>query len=239
MDCPAGTRPGPPTGAEGELTAAGVSFNVRTPATYDATQAHPLLVVYAPAGVQNPQQTESHSGLTPEATARGYVVAYANHASPATNAAVTDLGTIPGLVAARWCIDEARVYFTGHSDGGSVATVLALFGTTPPVRAIAPSAAGINQTYVQASTCPGAVPAMVIHSKDDTLFPPPDFGLAPANFWAGCASCGTMGAQVGSCTGYSGCGAEVLYCETAGAHGAWYGLNAEMLDFFDRAAAAP
>ncbi len=218
--------------------AGGVSFFVRTPASYDPTKAYPLVVVYAPAGVTSPAQTESHSGLTPDAAAHGYIVAYANHAPPNQNSVIADLGTIGGLVATNWCVDASRVFFTGHSDGGSVATILALRGTTPPARGIAPRAAGINQQYVAASNCPGPLPVMVIHSSGDTLFPPPDFGQAPANFWAGCAGCGTAGSAVGPCTAYSGCPAtaEVVYCETSASHGTWSGLNTEMLDFFDRAA---
>jgi hypothetical protein len=42
------------------------------------------------------------------------------------------LATIPALVARKWCIDEARIYLTGQSDGGMAAD------------AIAPNAAGVN-----------------------------------------------------------------------------------------------
>src|SRR5262245_14515750 len=75
-DCAPGSRTGPAEGSVGELTPSGVDFNVRTPAGYDATAAHPLLVVYSPAGVTNPVQTEQFTGLTPDAIARGYLVAY-------------------------------------------------------------------------------------------------------------------------------------------------------------------
>jgi polyhydroxybutyrate depolymerase len=235
--CAPGSKTGPVEGAVGELTPMNVNFNVRTPMGYDATVGHPLLVVYSPAGVTDPTQTEQFTGLTPDATARGYLVAYVNHRSPQQQAAIVDLGTVPGLVSARWCIDESRVYFTGHSDGGSVTTVLALLGTTPPPTAIAPSAAGVNESYLAAQTCPGPLPVMVIHSQNDGLFPPPAFGQAPADFWAGCSSCGAPGAPLADgCVPYGGCAmpSEVMYCQTTGQHGQWYGLNASMLDFFDR-----
>ena len=57
--CEGGSRPG----------AAGIT--VRTPARYDPTIAHPLLVVYAAAG-NNRYETEGLTGLTTEATARGW-----------------------------------------------------------------------------------------------------------------------------------------------------------------------
>src|SRR5687768_11718006 len=58
VDCAEGTREGPPGDSLYELTPFGVDFNVRTPDDYDATVAHPLVVVYSPAGVTDPSQTE-------------------------------------------------------------------------------------------------------------------------------------------------------------------------------------
>ena len=49
-----------------ESTSKEVPFNVRTPANYDPTIAHPLLVVYAAAG-NNRYETEGLTGLTTEA----------------------------------------------------------------------------------------------------------------------------------------------------------------------------
>jgi polyhydroxybutyrate depolymerase len=237
MACAPGEKPGPPEGSTVELTPLGVDFVVRTPSGYDATAAHPLLVVYSPAGVTDPVQTEQFTGLTADATARGYLVAYVNHRSPQSQPAIDDLGTVGGLIAAKWCIDEARVYYTGHSDGGSVTTLLALSGTVPPPAAIAPSAAGANAAFFAQSTCPGALPAMVIHGQGDMLFPPPDFGQSAAEFWAGCSACGAAGAALpDGCVPYDGCGSgsEVMYCLEPGIHGQWYGLNVSMMDFFDR-----
>ena len=79
---------------------------------------------------------------------------------------------------------------------------------------------------------------MVIHSKNDSLFPVSQgFGQEVAEFWAGCANCTGNPAPVGPCTAWQTCdeGTQVFYCETSGIHGQWYGLNPEMLDFFDGA----
>ncbi len=237
-DCAPGTKDGPIEGAVGELTPMGVDYNVRTPAGYDPTVAYPLIVVYAPAGVTNPTQTEQFTGLTAPATARGYVIAYLNHVAPSGDPEFEDAGKVPEQIIARWCIDVRRVYTTGHSDGGSMASVTGLFEVTNPrPAAIAPSAAGVSATNLAGLQCPTPLPVMVIHSSNDGLFPTPDFGLEPSEWWAGCGSCtlpGTTGP--GGCVVYGGCadGVEVQYCEGTGQHGSWPPINEAMLDFFDR-----
>ena len=98
-------------------------FNVRTPANYDRTIAHPLLVVYAAAG-NNRYETERLTGLTTEATARGFIIAYPDHLRLSLPV-LEELATIPALVASKWCIDETRIYLTGQSDGGMAADAIA------------------------------------------------------------------------------------------------------------------
>jgi polyhydroxybutyrate depolymerase len=230
-------KDGPPEGASGERGPAGLDYDVRIPAGYDATVGHPLLVVYSPAGVTQPLQTEQFTGLTPSAGARGYIVAYVNHTVPDT-ARFADAGRIPELVAARWCVDSARVYLTGHSDGGTVASVVVLdqLSSLPPA-AIAPSAAGVPAGYLAQSGCPPTTPVMVLHSKNDGLFTPPEFGSGAADWWASCATCGAAGAPLANgCVSYEGCGdgVDVQYCEGFGSHGQWPPMNDAMLDFFER-----
>ncbi len=229
--CEPGTRDGPAEGGTG-YTGAGIDYLVRTPASYDATIAHPLIVVYSPAGVTQPTDTEGFTGLTPDETARGYVVTYVNHVTPDVND--TEIGTVASDVAARWCIDEHRVYVTGHSDGGSITTILAIQGMVPTPAAIAPSAAG-----VQASPdipCPAPpLPVMVLHSSNDALFT--GFGFGMADWWSECFACAAASpALPDGCVPHGGCadGVEVQYCEGNAAHGVWPQHNADMLDFFDR-----
>ena len=236
VDCAPGDKDGAASGSSDESTAGGIRFIVRTPPDYDATRAHPLLVVLSPR-VNNatPETLESFTGLTSDAAGRGYIVAYANWFDPVQAANHTDADTIRTLVADEWCVDAARVYYTGHSDGASVATLLATNGA--PVAAVALSAAGIDSTNPPFGGCVAPVPAMVIHSADDEIFPPPEFGVKPADNWALCSSCGAPGSALpDGCVPYEGCVAksEVQYCETTGSHYVWYGLNQSMLDFFDR-----
>jgi polyhydroxybutyrate depolymerase len=235
--CAPGSKDGPLDGAVGELTPLGVDYNVRTPADYAPTVGHPLIVVYAPAG-GSATTTEQFTGLTAPATARGYVIAYLNHVLPSGDAQFADAGTVPQQIIARWCIDERRVYTTGHSDGGSLASVTGLFEVTDPKpAAIAPSAAGVSTSTLSSVDCPAPLPVMVLHSSNDSLFPVPSFGLEPSQWWASCASCAGPGATLpNGCIVHDGCadGVEVQYCEGTGQHGSWPPLNEAMLDFFDR-----
>jgi polyhydroxybutyrate depolymerase len=231
--CEPGARTGDAGGADGLRTPAGVDFNVRTPSDYDATIGHPLVVVYSPAGVTDPAQTEAFTALTDEATSRGYLAAYVNHIRPNEAAALRDAAEVAGLVAARWCVDAGRVFFTGHSDGGSTATILALNDVGLAPAAIAPSAAGVNAMVLSTVECPAATPVMVLHSENDTLFP--GFGAEAADWWAACNGCGALGEpRDDGCRSYDGCDAagETMYCEGDGGHGSWPPLNGAMLDFF-------
>jgi len=241
VDCPEGDKPGPTAGAVGELTAGGIRYNVWTPDEYLATRAHPLLVVYSPRVTNaTAEKLEAFTGLGPDATARGYVTAFVEWFDPVIAANRADGDTIRTDIASKWCIDPTRVYLAGHSDGGSMTTLYAL--GSPSIAAVAPSAAGIDEDDGPAFGCNGAIPAMVIHSADDKIFPVPNFGLGAATFWAGCSSCGDLGPpDADGCADYVDCseGSEVRYCQKSGSHYQWYGLNTAMLDFFDRHALAP
>jgi polyhydroxybutyrate depolymerase len=202
---------------------------VRPPPTYDATQAHPLVMVYAPAGA-NASQTEGFTKLTPDAHARGWIIAYVDHISPTSTAVADDAA----LIGEKWCVDPARIYLTGHSDGGSIATLVALVTDLAPT-AIAPSAAGANAMFLNGQLCPAPVPVMVLHSSNDQLFP--GFGAEAADYWQACNECQPAGPpQADGCVVYGGCaaGVEVQYCEGSGSHGTWPPLNESMLAFFDR-----
>src|SRR5262249_28595034 len=86
VDCEPDTKMGNPMGATFKSGTRNVL--VRTPPGYDPTVFSPLIVVYAPAVATGPQ-TETFTGLTPKAKARGYVIAYPDHISPASTADFT------------------------------------------------------------------------------------------------------------------------------------------------------
>jgi len=216
----------------GESTENGIKYNVRTPLNYDPSIAHPLLLVFSPAG-SNRAKTEKTTGLTLPATRAGFIVAYADHPelSPSTT---VELGTIPHLMAKKWCIDEKQVYITGHSDGGTSAMALAFMtGTRHIPHAIAPSAAGITYEDLRDRKCPEPLSVMIMHSSKDRLFP--GFGQQSAGWWASCNKCDPIPDKQGDgCISYSGCanGVKTLYCEGDQPHSQWPLRDTQMIEFF-------
>lgn len=237
-DCEPDSRTGEAGRTDGVRSASGITYNVRAPDDYDPLVAHPLLMVYAPSGGA-PDTTETFTGLTPDATGRGWVTVYADHLTPRSVEDIQPLADIAVEVSETWCIDTERVALTGHSDGGTAATVIAGFDQLPwPPTAIAPSAAGIDTSTLTQFTCPAPLPVMVLHSRNDSLFPVRSgFGRGAAEWWADCNGCtaGPGAPDANGCVAWSGCTDEatVLYCEGAGSHGSWPRLNDEMLDFLE------
>ena len=155
--CAAGTRPGESGAVNGESTGEGIKYNISMPLNYDPTIAHPLLMVYSPAK-SNRAKTEKMTGLTLKATTAGFIVAYADHPELSPTSTI-ELGTIPGLIAKKWCVDEQRIFLTGHSDGGTAAMALAFMAGTKHIpNAIAPSAAGIDYQDLRDRKCPKPIP---------------------------------------------------------------------------------
>jgi polyhydroxybutyrate depolymerase len=231
--CQTGSREGPAGATDGEASADGLRYSVRAPSNYDATVGHPLLMVYAAAG-QSGRASERLTGLTPDATGAGFVVVYADY-RPLGIPAIEQLSTIPGLVAKKWCIDEHRVYVTGHSDGGTVTLALAVLDRTRKIpAAIAPSAAGWTGKDLEAYQCPAPLPVMIMHSANDSLFR--GWGAQTAVWWAGCNHCDVARTKhVGSgCVAYQQCasGGATLYCEGTGSHRDWPNLNRMVLEVF-------
>jgi len=231
--CEAGARSGPAGISDGEMSPGGLRYHVRTPSNYDATFAHPLVMVYAAAG-HDGRASERLTGLTPEATGAGFVVVYVNH-QPLGISTIEQLGGVPGVIAERWCIDRTRVYVTGHSDGGTASLALAVLDQTKHLpAAIAPSAAGWTGKDLEAYQCRDPLPVMVMHGKNDRLFP--GWGAQTAAWWASCNHCDVTNTTTleGGCVAYRHCdaGGATVYCEEAGGHRDWPDLNRVLIEFF-------
>ena len=231
--CDPGTKSGHAGVSDDEKTVAGIRYMVKTPANYNANMAHPLLMVYASAR-SNRYESEDFVHLTQEATAAGFIVAYADHRAmnPET---IETLAEIPGLIEKKWCIDRKRVFLTGHSDGGTAAMAIAFINGTKHIpAAIVPSAAGIRGEDLKAYQCPNPLPVMVMHSSQDTLFP--GYGKEAIQWWAACNGCDAAGLvkDADGCVTYRGCKNNVItrYCEGAGTHPEWPGNNRAIIDFF-------
>lgn len=114
-----------------------------------------LLMVYAPAR-KDRYGSEEFKYLTQQATEAGFIVAYADHRNmiPET---IVELAETPGLIEKKWCIDQKRIFLTGHSDGGTIAMGIAFINGTKHIpAAIAPSAVGIRGDDLQERNCPAA-----------------------------------------------------------------------------------
>ncbi len=230
--CDAGGRLGHGGATDDEISDDGIRYSVRTPINYDASIAHPLLMVYSPYG-RDRGETERFTYLTREATAAGFIVSYVDHERMAPETLIK-LGAIPRRIVKKWCVDEDRVYFTGHSDGGSIAMGLAFInGTRDIPAAIAPSAAGITGDDVADRSCPKPISVMIMHSSHDTVFP--GYGKSVIGWWAHCNKCSitAITQQQGGCIAYGGCanGVKTWYCENAHPHPVWPGTNSAIIGF--------
>jgi polyhydroxybutyrate depolymerase len=233
LRCDPETKPGSAGASDDEKTSTGIRYMVKTPINYNASIAHPLLMVYAPGG-RNRYESEEYMYLTQEATAAGIVVAYADHRKMSTEA-IAELAEIPGLIEKKWCIDHKRIFLTGHSDGGTVAMGIAFINGTKHIpAAIAPSAMGIRGEDLKAYQCPHPLPVMIMHSSHDTLFP--GYGKEAIQWWAACNGCDATASvkDADGCVTYRGCKDDVTtrYCEGTGTHSEWPKQNKALIDFF-------
>ena len=230
--CEPGAKLGSAGASTDEKTSAGIRYMVKTPVNYNASIAHPLLMVYAP-GRKNRYESEEYMYLTQEATAAGFIVAYADHRTM-TPKTIEELAEIPGLIEKTWCIDKKRIFLTGHSDGGTTAMGIAfLNGTNHIPAAIVPSAVGIRGEDLKEYHCPNPLPVMVMHSSHDTLFP--GYGKEAIQWWAACNGCETASPikDADGCVTYKSCKNNVptRYCEGTGTHPEWPGKNKAIIDF--------
>jgi polyhydroxybutyrate depolymerase len=239
--CAAGEKPGA-AGASHEEKSGELVYSVRTPKNYDPTVAHPLLVVYPYAGGDR-FATESFTNFTNAATSAGLIVVYPD-SIPMRLENLPKYAQVPEAVAAKWCIDKKRVFFSGHSDGGTITIALnvAFEETRGFATAIAPSAAGFSTEDLEGFSCAAPMPVMILHNWGDRLFP--EFGKQSSAWWAKCNACATDQEPKrleNGCVAYQGCsgGVETLYCEGKGGHLAWASLEKDIVAFFLRATAKP
>lgn len=194
-------------------------YRVRTPNNYRATYAHPVLIVLSPAGF-GPGLTERHTGLTRDATARGLLVVYigARHLSRSLPATLSQL---PAQLARDWCIDAQRITYAGHSDGGTLAQVIALQAPQLAPRAVFASAAGLRESDFAALRCPRSAEVLLMHGRADTHFP--QYGDSAARGWARCLGCTAPPNLDGAgCQTWSGCsGGSLRLCLHEGGHLDW------------------
>ena len=221
---------------EENQTTSGATYNLRTPSNYKSNVTHPLIVVFAPAGT-SASKSERHVHLTKEATKAGYIIAYADNIRLSLSA-IEKLSSIPQDIEQKWCVDSSRIYYTGHSDGGTITNALTFLPTSEfKPTAIAPSAAGMDGESLKQYECPSPLPVMVFHNSDDSHFE--GFGKQAADWWAACNQCKSElnTADNNGCRSYKQCpeSAKTYYCENPGSHAKWPNKNNTLIDFFNNA----
>lgn len=237
--CQAGEKVGVSGFDDQQRTDDGLSFRVRTPADYDATRAYPLLVIYPPASMGR-ASSERYYKITPEATRRGFIVAYSDHV-PLSRTAVSMQARVAKTVMERWCVRGDAVAFLGHSDGGSIAEGSLISPQPGAVRAsaIVASAAGIEGKDIEGLCRSAPIRLMVVHSQDDERFP--GFGRDVAKKWAAYEGCAPElpVADASGCSSFRSCrtGSRIDYCETTGPHSRWHGITSIALAFIEDAGA--
>lgn len=225
------------TGSSGAIdninTKDGATYNLRTPSNYNKHVTHPLIVVYAPAGT-SASRSERLVHLTKEATQAGFIIAYAEKLRMSLSA-IDKLASIPTDIQSKWCIDPERIYFTGHSDGGTISNALTFLpNSKSKPTAIAPSAAGMDAESLKQYACPTPLPVMVFHNSGDTHFK--GFGKQAADWWANCNQCGKELSKPDEfgCQTYKACPdtSKTYYCEGPGIHSTWPNKNPVLINFF-------
>lgn len=198
-------------------------LRIRAPRNYRADHAHGLLVVFGPAGF-GPALTERFMGLTRRATANGAIVAYVG-SRPLSVDLAARLTRVPQAIARDWCIDATRIAFVGHSDGGTLAQVVALqpsaAGALRP-RAIVSSGAGLLESDFGTLDCPATrdLDVLILHGRNDRHFP--DYGASATRAWARCLGCAPDPiTDAFDCQHHALCRGHLTFCQHDGRHWTW------------------
>lgn len=252
-----------------EFEAAIYRVRIHVPPGYDLRPTPAVLNVHGAKTTIAGQQI--FTGLNADADARGYLVLYPGSPDQFWNGGVCcgtasetdrdDVGFIRAMiedVRRRVCLDDDRVYVTGHSNGALFAYRLAceasdLFAAFAPV-------AG-TMSFDQPCHPDRPLPILHFHGTEDRAVPFEGNdvfqGVLPMiEEWAernGCTGIPVRVTNQGEamCDAYSACrgGAEVAYCTIGGMGHCWPGqpalcseplkstdlsANETMLDFFDR-----
>ncbi len=243
----AGLRPGVQTERTLEFDGEQRSYDLFLPGGYDGQTPLPLVLNFHGFG-SNPGEQTFFSQYNDIAAAHGFAVAYPAGLDDSWNAGVCcgnsmsgdvdDVGFVRAVVAelqGAVCIDRARIYATGMSNGGFLSHRLAceasdIFAAVAPVAAVL----GIEP---DACTPSRVVPLHHTHGTLDQLVPYDGGGLTEAvsvpesiEGWVARNGCDpeptvTLDADPVRCETWSGCGehGEVVLCTAEGVGHCWPG----------------
>ena len=223
------------------------SYELHVPASYDGSQAFPLVMNFH-GYTSNGTQQRGYTKMDETADAHDFIVAYPNGLDSSWNAGlccgesamsgVDDVGFTRAILddlGARGCIDLSRVYATGMSNGGFMSHRLAC-EVSDRIAAIAP-VSGVLGLEPGDCTPSRPVPIIQFHGTDDFLVPFEGGGLAGSmpvsdsmDFWAeqnGCIDEPEVTFEQGivTCETRDACtdGASVTLCTVEGGGHCWPG----------------
>lgn len=212
------------------------SYDVYIPAGYDPMVGAPLVFDFHGLGSNSTQQA-NNSGLDEFADAEGFIVVRPNGVDSAWNGGnccgdSDDLGFVLALVEQMQidaCVDPARIYATGMSNGGIMSHRLAC-DAADTFAAVAPVAGML--TMSPASCTPARpIPVLAFHGTADNIV---SYSAAQSAIetWVelnGCSGVPTVSAMNGDviCETWDECdeGVTVTLCSVDGGGHCWPGKN--------------
>jgi polyhydroxybutyrate depolymerase len=197
------------------------TFEMNLPDGYAATRAYPLVMAYHGSGGTG-ATARSYFGFRQEMGQDAIVVypdALPDEEDPgwdleAEGVDVQFFDVLRAHLLASFCVDDTRIFVTGHSKGAYMSNLL---GCVRPgsLTAIAPVAGGpINR-----ATCVGDVAAWVTHGALDQSVPL-SAGEGARDLWREMNRCDDtfVGTDPSPCVAYEGCKRDTHWCLHEGAH---------------------
>jgi len=191
------------------------SYVLFVPKTYDPNTPLPLIFAWHGLGGTG-TMARQYFGLERAASNRAIIVypsglpnndGQAGWTLTQTGIDVQFFDALLADVAGKYCIDQNRVYSTGHSFGAMMTNALGCYRGNV-LRGIAPVA---GMPPFGNPTCTGAVAAWIAHGENDATVDFETGGVASRDFWIELNGCSTTTEPVAvdpsPCVAYQGCGA--------------------------------
>ena len=213
------------------------TFRLFVPEGVSATSPAPLVLNFHGLG-SNAQEQEIYAGMTAKATEAGFITAAGDGVDeswnaggccpPANQEGIDDVQFVRDMVASiseSYCIDPARIYATGMSNGGFMSNRLAC-DAADLIAAVAPVA-----SFLAVRDCAPArpIPILMFNGTADPLVP---YSAAAGSYagWGELNGCtgepeGTFANGDSSCVSYPECadGATTSFCSVEGGGHTWPG----------------
>jgi polyhydroxybutyrate depolymerase len=241
-----GRAPALESGAESlEVDGQERTFILDLPSEYDRDTAYPVLFAFHGRGFSAAEFRSAQYGNLLSVAGDAAIVVHPDALGEPERAWDTDsmrdvrlFDALLEELAGALCIDESRVFATGHSSGGYFINLLAC-RRGDALRAIAPVAGGGPfGSDGDEPSCAGPVSAWIAHAEDDdtVLF---ENGENSRDYWLESASCSEDSfdqVAPSPCVAYEGCGTglAVNWCAYEGGHD-WPRFAAQGIwSFFER-----